>query len=67
MKKIVSFNLAGKILLGAFFLMLVLHVLILSQVVPENIVWGGQINDDQSNLLPVEIIAISITLIFNNL
>jgi len=56
MKKIISANLAGKILVGAFILMLVLHVLILLQVVPSSIVWGGQVNADQSNLLPLEIL-----------
>jgi len=65
MKKIISANLAGKILLGAFILMLVLHVLILLQVVPSSIVWGGQVNADQSNLLPLEIIAITLTLVFS--
>ena len=67
MKKILSFDLAGKILLGAFFLMLILHVLIITQVVPANIVWGGQINENQSNLLPLEIIAILVTLIFTGI
>ena len=67
MKKIMSANLAGKILLGAFILMLVLHLLILLQVVPANIVWGGQINDDQSNLLQLEIIAITLTLVFTGI
>ncbi len=64
MKKIISANLAGKILLGAFVLMLVLHALILLQVVPSNIVWGGQVNTDQSNLLSLEIVAITLTLVF---
>ena len=64
MKKIISANLAGKILLGAFALMLVLNALILLQVVPSNIVLGGQVNADQSNLLSLEIVAITLTLIF---
>ncbi|MCP4422173.1 MAG: hypothetical protein GY805_36640 [Chloroflexi bacterium] len=44
MKKIMSANLAGKILLGTFILVLMLHALMLLQVVPSNTVWGGQIN-----------------------
>jgi hypothetical protein len=67
MKKIMSANLAGKILLGAFALMLVLHALILLQVVPSNIVWGGQVNADQSNLLSLEIVAITLTLVFTGI
>ena len=64
MKKLMSANLAGKILLGAFALILILHALILLQVMPSNIVWGGQVNADQSNLLPLEIVAITLTLVF---
>jgi len=64
MKKIISFDLAGKILLGAFILILALHILILLQVVPSDIVWGGQVNAAQTNLLPLEIVAISVTLLF---
>ena len=64
MKKIMSANLAGKILLGGFILILVMHALILIQVLPSSIVWGGQVNADQSNLLPLEIVAITLTLVF---
>lgn len=64
MKKIISANLAGKTLFGAFILLLVLHLLILLQVVPSNIVWGGQLNVDGSNLLQLEIVAITLTLVF---
>ncbi len=67
MKKFVSSNFAGKILLGAFILMLALHVLILLRIIPANIVWGGQINDAQSNLLLLEIITISVTLVFTGI
>lgn len=67
MKKFLSANLAGKILLGAFILMLIIHGLILLQVVPSSIVWGGQINDDQSNLLQLEVIAIAVTLGFTGI
>ena len=51
MKKVLSADFAGKFLLGAFVLMLTMHALILLHVVPSSIVWGGQMNDDQSNLL----------------
>jgi len=64
MRRILSANLAGKILLAAFAGLLILHVLILLQVVPSEIVWGGQIKDDQSNLLMLEIIAITVILVF---
>ena len=67
MKKIISTNIAGKILFSAFVLLLVLHVLILLQVVPSSIVWGGQIKADQSNLVSMEIIAITLTLVFTGI
>ena len=64
MKKIMKANLAGKILLSAFGLLLVLHVLIIIQVVPADIVWGGQIEADGSNLMQLEIVAITLTVFF---
>ena len=64
MKKIIKANLAGKILLSTFGLLLVLHVLIIIQVVPANIVWGGQIEADGSNLMQLEIVAITLTVFF---
>lgn len=64
MKKIMSATFAGKILLGAFALMMVLHLLILAQMIPPDIVWGGQIDADGSNLVSFEIIAIVFTLFF---
>jgi hypothetical protein len=67
MKNILSANVAGKILLAAFTGMLVLHVLILLRVVPSDIVWGGQIKEDQSNLLTLGIFAIAVTLVFSAL
>ena len=64
MKKNMNANLAGKILLSTFGLLLVLHVLIIIQVVPANIVWGGQIEADGSNLMQLEIVAITLTVFF---
>lgn len=64
MTKIINTNLAGNILLSAFGLLLVLHVLIIAQVVPADFIWGGQIKADGSNLMQMEIIAITLTLFF---
>ena len=44
--------------------MLILNVLILLQVIPSNIALGGQVNADQSNLVQLEIVAITLTLVF---
>jgi len=64
MKKIMKANLAGTILLSAFGLLLVLHILIIAQVMPADFVWGGQIKADQSNLMQMEIVAITLTVFF---
>ena len=64
MKKIMKAGLAGKILLSAFGLLLVLHILIVAQVMPADFVWGGQIEADGSNLMQLEIVAITLTLFF---
>ena len=67
MKKILSAKLAGRILIGAFILMLIMHVLVLAKVMPSNLIWGGQVAADGSNLLQLEIVAISLTLIFTGI
>ena len=64
MKKMMKAQIAGKILLGTFALMLILNVLIVMQVVPSNIAMGGQVKDDQSNLVQLGIVAITLNLIF---
>ena len=64
MKKLITAGLAGNILLAAMGLLLVLHVLLLFKVVPADIVWGGQINSSSTNLTALEIIAVSVTLLF---
>jgi len=64
MKKNMNAVLAGKILLSAFGLLLVLHILILAHIIPSDIVWGGRINTDKSNLTKLEIPAIVLTLFF---
>ena len=67
MKNKLNANVAGKILLSAFGLLLVLHVLIIARVVPGNIMWGGRINADQSNLTQLEIVALALTVFFTGL
>lgn len=64
MKKILSAKLAGRILIGAFILMLIMHVLVLIGVMPSNFIWGGQVAADGSNLLQLEVVAITLTLLF---
>ena len=67
MKKIINTNLAGKTLLSAIGLLLFLHILIIAQVVPADFVWGGQIKADGSNLMQLEIVAITLTMFFTGI
>lgn len=64
MKKLISAKLAGNILLASLGLLFIFHVLVLFRVLPADIVWGGQVGDAQANLVPLEIVALFVTLLF---
>ncbi|MEJ2635597.1 MAG: hypothetical protein P8184_09925 [Calditrichia bacterium] len=64
MKKIISAKLAGQIVLYILAALLIMHFLIIFRIIPLQIVWGGQIDDAGSNLLFLEVIAISATVLF---
>lgn len=64
MKKLFSAKLAGNLLIGAFGLLAVFHILVLLRVIPANIVWGGMIQGGQANLVTLEVIALAVTLLF---
>jgi hypothetical protein len=64
MKKLISVKLAGNLLLISLGLLAIFDILILFNVVPSNIVWGGQIKDQAANLLLLELIALVVTFIF---
>ena len=64
MKNLISAKLAGNILLAAFGLLAVFHVLVLLGVIPAEIVWGGMIQGVPSNLITLEIISLLVTLLF---
>jgi len=63
-KKIISADLAGKILLGMLVLLSIFHVLILVGVIPSDFIWGGQIDGANGNLYTLEIISLVVTLAF---
>ncbi len=60
MKKLIPIRLAGNLLLAAFGLLAIFHVLVLLQVVPSTMVWGGQ----AGNKLMLESISLVVTLLF---
>ncbi len=63
MKKLISVKLAGRVLISFLSLLSIFHILILFQVLPSDIVWGGKL-ESSSQLLMMELIALLITLLF---
>ena len=61
--KLPSAGIAGRILMGLLALLMVMHVLILAQVIPYDVVWGGNIKDE-SQLYVFEISALVINGLF---
>jgi hypothetical protein len=64
MEKLISEKLAGNLLLISLGLLAIFDILIILNVVPSNIVWGGQIKDPAANLIVLELIALVVTFIF---
>lgn len=64
MKKLISAKLAGTILLFFMLLLTIFHLLIIFNVIPADIVWGGKIKDTSTNVLLLELIALAVTLVF---
>lgn len=64
MTKLFSAKLAGNLLISALGLLAVFHILVLLGLIPADIVWGGMIQDGQSNLVMLEVIALAVTLLF---
>ena len=63
MSRLISTKLAGNLLLGSLGLLAVFHILVLLQVIPADIVWGGAIQDSPTSLYPLEIISLLVTLL----
>ena len=59
-----SAKLAGNLLLISLGLLVIFDILVLFNVVPSNIVWGGQIKDSAINLILLELIALVVTFVF---
>jgi hypothetical protein len=64
MRKLISAKLAGNILLFSLGLLFLFHVLVLLNLVPANIVWGGQIKGVPENLITLESVALLVTALF---
>ncbi len=64
MKPIIAIKTAGNILLTLFFLLALFHLLIMTGLVPIEIVWGGQVNPTNSERILLELSAIIVLLLF---
>ena len=64
MKNLISARNAGLTVLVIFSIMIVFHLLVMSKIIPSGIVWAGQIGEESSNLIYLELLAISLTLLF---
>lgn len=62
-KNIISAKLAGDVLIISMVAMIIVHILVLFQVIPYRMVWGGQIKDTTSLLL-FETVALIVTVLF---
>jgi hypothetical protein len=64
LRKLIPVRVAGNILLLAFGLLAIFHVLILAGIVPADIVWGGRTGDSTASILALEIFALVTTMLF---
>lgn len=64
MKRLFSANLAGNILLIFMGLLVIFHILVLLNVIPSSIIWGGQIEIESNEFIVLEIISLLLTLFF---
>jgi positive regulator of sigma E activity len=63
MKNVISVKMTSNLLLLINAFMLVLHILIISKIVPHDFIWGGQIKNER-DLIRLESVAILIQLVF---
>jgi hypothetical protein len=63
MNQLITAKWAGNLLLGALGLLAVFHALVLLQVLPASIVWGGAIENSPESLFSLEMISLVVTLL----
>ncbi len=64
MSRVLNIKTAGTGLLILMSATLVLHHLIIVRVVPYDIFWGGQVESETTNMLMMEIVAVSVLALF---
>ncbi len=64
MIKLISIKFAGNIFLIVSGLLALFHILVLTNIVSSDMVWGGQIADSETNLFIMEMVSLFATLVF---
>jgi len=64
MKRLISANLAGNILLTFMGLLVIFHLLVILKLVPADIIWGGQIDNTSNAFILLEVVSLLLTLAF---
>jgi hypothetical protein len=64
MKKLINTKTAGNVLLALFGLLVAFHIIILFNLLPSNVVWGGQVGGSPSSLRTLETISLIFTVLF---
>ena len=64
MRNWISAKLTGNTLLISLILLSIFHIMVLTGIVPSNIIWGGRSSNSASNIIALELIALLTTLIF---
>jgi hypothetical protein len=64
MKKLISARAAGNLLLIALGMLAIFHILVLFNLVPSTIIWGGRVGETPADLFTLEILALLVTAIF---
>lgn len=65
MKKLIRVKSAGIVLLAIFGALITFHLLVLFQLLPPNIVWGGRIGGSSPSLFYLELFSLLLTIIFS--
>ena len=64
MKKLIITRTAGIVLLALFGLLVAFHIMMLSGLLPSNVVWGGQAGSSPYSLRTLETISLILTVLF---
>ena len=62
-RRIIAPKLAGRIMLAGLSLLALFHVLVMLNLLPSNMVWGGRAADSDSDLIVMEAVALIVTLL----